>query len=192
MIGKPLILILAALVTLQVLTGCSRGVHGGDPALSLSNSNGTIRVLPADEHDVSTAISNAFGGQTQYGFGRYHNMSLSLARQAFDGSEWYATNGFALSPSEPIANVPLHGGSAKTVPYIAYFNITTKPVNQSNTMVTIRTIFPKVVDGEETGIHGGWARHERDVPPVKAEEENVLNAISNALVALRTPGKPSP
>jgi hypothetical protein len=189
MIGKPLILVLAWLVTLQVLTGCNRGVHGGDPALSLSNSNGATRVLPAGEHDVLTAISNAFASKTPHGFGPYRGMSFNSARQAFDGSEWYATNGFALSPSEPIANVPLRGGSAKTVPYIAYFNIATKRLDASNTTVTVRTISPAVIDGEETGVHGGWARHERDVPPVKAEEENVLNAISNALVGLRTPQK---
>jgi len=185
-------LLLASLLAAQAFTGCSRGVHGGDPALPLSNSNGTTRVLSADEREVSTAISNAFGRETQYGFGRYHNMSLSLARQAFQGSEWYATNGFALSPSEPIANVPLRGGSPKTVPYIAYFNVTTKPVNESNTAVIVRTIFPKVIDGQETGVHGGWANNERDVPPVKVEEENVVVAISNAVVALKRGEKSRP
>ena len=189
---RQLVLFFACLATGPFLSGCNRGVHGGDPDLRLSNLNGTSQILPAEEHEVSTAISNAFQGQNRDALGRYRKMSLSLARQEFESSEWYATNGFVLSPSEPIANVPLHGGSIKVVPYIAYFNITTRPVTPSNTMVTIRTFLPKVVDGEEPGIHGGWARHERDVLPIKAEEENVLNAVSNALVTLGTSENPKP
>jgi hypothetical protein len=42
----------------------------------------------------------------------------------------------------------------------------------------IKTISATIIDGQETGIHGGWANHEREVPGVIQEEENVLNAIS--------------
>ena len=189
---RQLIFVIAWLATLPFLSGCNRGVHGGNPDLPLSNSNGTTQILRANEHEVVIAISNALDGQNRNALGRYRKMSLSLARQEFDSSEWYATNGFVLSPSEPIANVPLHGGSTKVVPYIAYFNITTTPINTTNTMLTIRTFLPKVVDGEELGIHGGWARHERDVLPVKGEEESVLNVVSNSLVTLRTGEKPTP
>jgi hypothetical protein len=75
--------------------------------------------------------------------------------------------------------------------YIACFNITTRSLDGSNTTVTVRTEFAQVIDGKEVGVHGGWADHGRDVPPVKAEEENVLNAISNAVIMLYAPVEPN-
>ena len=172
------------ILQVSFVAGCSRGVHGGAPALPLSGTNGTTQVFFAPEVVVITGVSNAFdiGNSNPMG---YRGMHLyTAAEEAYLG----ATNGFVLFPLiGPIASVPLQGQTQVSVPYTACFNITTKALDSSNTTVTVRTIYAKVIDGEEVGVHGGWANHERDVPPVKDEEENVLNAISNALVRAHSP-----
>jgi len=180
------------MLIVEGLTGCTRGVNGGSPAMKLSDTNGTIRVFSAQEVEVSIAISNAFGTRDTNPMG-YRGMDLSMAGQSYIGSNWHVTSGFVLFPlMGPIANVPLHGHGQVSVPYIACFNITTKALGGSSTSVTVRTVFAKVIDGKEMSIHGGWANHERNVPPVKVEEENVLNAVSNALVATSMAKKGNP
>jgi hypothetical protein len=173
-----------AAASTAMLIGCNRGVHGGNPALPLSTTNGTMTVFPASESAVLNAISNAFAISNDKPTG-YRGMDLSNDPN-FAGTNFHVANGYILFPLlGPITNVPLTGIRPKSVPYTACFNITTKPLGNTNTAVTVRTVFSKVTDGEEASIHiVGWANHERDVLPVKAEEENVMDAISNALVAL--------
>jgi hypothetical protein len=187
-----LFLIGLALSSDVLLIGCSKSIHGGDPALPLSNTNGTTRIFPVPENVILVAISNAFATSDDNPDG-YRGMDLSPAAQfSYLVPNWHPTNGFVLFPLiGPITNVPLSGQPPASVPYKACFNIATTSMNGSNTSVTVRTIYAKVIDGKEVGVHGGWANHERDVPPVKAEEENVLNAVSNALVAPRVPEKPN-
>ena len=123
----------------------------------------------------------------------YRGMDLTPAAGSYIGSNWHVTNGFVLFPLlGPIASVPLRGRTQVSVPYTACFNITTSSVDSSHTRVSVRTVFAKVTDGKEIGVHGGWANHERDVPPVQVEEDNVLIAVSNALLAQRVPGNPNP
>jgi hypothetical protein len=173
------------IVLTSLFVGCSRGIHGGDVALPLSNSNGTARVFAASESTVLTAISNAFTNADDNPNG-YRGMCLTSSSESSYGTNWRASNAFVLFPLiAPITNVPLRGSPPVFVPYSACFNITLKAVDNSNTSVLIRTIFAKVIDGEETGVHGGWAHHSRDVSPVRMEEENVLNAISNTLNVLQ-------
>lgn len=192
MISKLLVVLGLGLVT-GVLVGCNRGVHGGDPALLLSGTNGTTEIFPASENTISVGISNAFATPYANPMG-YRGMKLySATEQSYLVPNWHPTNGFVLFPLiGPIANVPLRGRTQISVPYRACFNITTKAIDSTNTSVTVRTIFAKVIDGKEIGVHGGWANHERDVPPVKAEEENVLVAISNSVAALKGDGESHP
>jgi hypothetical protein len=149
--------------------------------LALSSSNGITQVFPSSEGSVVEAISNAFN------WVGYRGMHLSSAVEApayFRAQD--STNGFVLFPfNGPIATVPLRGHPPTVVPYKAIFNITMK-AEGARTSVSVRTVFPRVIDGEETGIHGGWAKHGRDVPPVQREEQNVLDAISNALAAVNS------
>jgi len=167
-----------------MLVGCSKGVHGGDPALPLSTTNGTTVVFPAQESVVLTAISKAFATSDDNPMG-YRGMMLSDA-SSYPGPNGLYSNGLALAPVDgSITNMPLAGGTPKSVPYTACFNITTKSLDNTKTAVTVRTFLSKVIDGKESPIQGGWVNHYRDVPPVKAEEENVLNAISNALAKSR-------
>lgn len=67
------------------------------------------------------------------------------------------------------------------MPYIACFHITTEPVEGLHARVMVQTVFARVIDGKELGIHGGWANHEREVPPVQREEKNILDAIARAI-----------
>jgi hypothetical protein len=79
----------------------------------------------------------------------------------------------------PITNVPLTSGA--TVPYWCAFYITIVPVDHNRSSVNVRSIKPSVADGQEPGVHGGWARHSRDVSPIRQEEENVISAIAGEL-----------
>jgi len=165
--------------------GCARGVHGGDPALPLSNTNGTAQTFPVSEKAALDVISNSLTAG-------YRGMLLSpAADEAYLVSNWHPTNGFVLFPlMGPIADIPLIGRPTKVVPYRPYFYIVTSAVDVSHTKVVVRTILANVIDGKEFGIHGGWANHERDVPPVQAEEDNLLEAISNAIVISYNPAIP--
>ena len=78
------------------------------------------------------------------------------------------------------------------VPYIGTFHIAIQSLATNRTVVSVRTIDARVIYGKEIGVHGGWANHEVDVPPVLSEETNVLMAVSNALVAGRGGGAGSP
>ena len=163
-------------------------MHGGAPALPLSGANGTSQLFSAPEPTVLTAVSNAFETGDAHPIG-YRGMHLYTASEE---SYLGVTNGFVLFPLlGPISSVPLQGRTQISVPYIASFNITTKSLDRSHTTATVRTIYAKVIDGSDIGIHGGWANHERNVPPVKDEEEDVLKAISNALARSQSPSSRS-
>ena len=166
---------LGALIACAVamLCGCSKGVHGGDPALPLSDTSGSAGKFHATESVVRAAISNAFAAPDDNPTG-YRGMDLRPAAESFIGPNWHVTNGFVLFPlTGAIAKVPLRGHPGSLVPYKACFNIATRADDASTTTVEVRTVFARVIDGEELGIHGGWANHERDVAPVRLEEENV-------------------
>ena len=190
MINRILLLTAFAITpSVAMLSGCTKGVHGGAPALPLSTTNGTTVVFSDSEKTVLTAISNVFAFNNTNMMG-YRGMMLSDA-SGEPGPTGQYTNGFVLTPVEgPVALIPLTGGRPKLVPYSAYFNIVTKSLDNTTTAVTVRTFSSEVMDGKESPIQGGWVNHYRDVPPVKAEEENILSAISNALVALRVQEKP--
>jgi hypothetical protein len=90
------------------------------------------------------------------------------------------TNRFELIPGlESLSMVPLDNG--KSLPYEASFYITIAPVSSNRTTVIVRTTSCSLLDGQEPGIHGGWANHYRTVEPIQQEEDNVLAAISKEL-----------
>jgi hypothetical protein len=68
-----------------------------------------------------------------------------------------------------------------SVPYYPFFHIFQMQLSAMRTKVTVRTVWATVVDGQEIGVHGGWANHNRDVPPVRSEETNVLSKIAAQL-----------
>lgn len=171
--------LLVACAAVAFVAGCVYGATGGKPALPLSDEHGTERVLPASEAETIAAITNALGNQ------RYRRMGLyEAAKFTWEdiAPNWHPTNGFQLQPLQgPITNVPLDRAQTKWVPYVAFFYISTAPVNTNQTKVTVRTVLSKVIDGKEPGIHGPWAYHYRKVPPVRSEEESVLAAIADEL-----------
>ncbi len=159
------------------LLGCTRGAVGGNPTLAAAGSNGTSRVFEGTEAEIGAAITNAFEGPG------YHDMLFvpidpTVPFTVPPGK--VVTNGFELLHGLQVAStVPLDNG--KSLPYDADFYITVGPGSSNRTTVTVRTIHATVRDGEEPGIHGGWAIHQRAVTPVQREEDNVLTAISDQL-----------
>jgi hypothetical protein len=172
-----------SVTTVGIVTGCVRGVHGGDPALPLSTTNGISVIILASEAKVLAGISNAFVVSAERGQ-PYRDMSLFPADVDPHFSKASPTNGFVLVPFGPTSHIPLSGWSQKVVPYFARMYINVRPIDAASSVITVRTLHAKVIDGEELGIHGGWAHHDREVRPVRIEEENVMLTISNAVVAM--------
>ena len=156
-------LVILGLLMCVGITACTREVRGGDPAVPLSSSNGINQVFPVPEATMLTAITNRF----ERG---YRGMILYPAlSESYLVPNWHPTNGYVLFPIlGPIASVPLQGTKQVFVPYVAYFYIATFPVDSNRTKVQVRTVLAKVIDGKEVGVHGGWANHDRVVPPVLA------------------------
>lgn len=165
-------------VLLGCVAGCATGAVGGKPQGPLSNHERTSRIFTTPAGQIDMAISNAFADF------QYRGMVLERASENLDIlPDSRSVDGFVLRTiHEPIAKVSLDRGGTTWVPYIAYFNIATTPISDSQTKVTIYTFFSEVIDGQETfNFHGGTANHYRTVPPVRQEEESVLSAISNQL-----------
>jgi hypothetical protein len=155
----------------------SVGALAGWPSLPLSDKVGSKLTFHADEARIDAAITNAFDGL------RYNQMMLSDAVGGDWLAEgWHPTNGFLLQPTlEPIACIPTRGVlGRRQLPYLAWFHITTSPIGQSQTLVTVRTVLAKVVDGVALG-HAGTTRGTVKVDPVSREEERVLSAISKQI-----------
>ncbi len=173
---------LRTVITLSVAligltTGCGpRNVAGGDPILPLADAKGSARIFEATEAQTTSAITNAFGDN------RYRGMALNPASgYTFPVKDWNPTNGHVLRPLmvSTITNVLLSSGLS--APYSPFFHIRITPENTNQTKVIVRTVSAEVIDGQEMGVHGGWASHTRKVTPVRQEEENVLNAIAEEL-----------
>ena len=158
----------SSLLLVGGLLGCTRGVVGGNPTLAAAGST---------ETEVGAAITNAFDGLG------YHDMLLVPIDPTIPFTvppSKVVTNGFELLHGLQVAStVPLENG--KSLPYDADFYITVGPGPSNRTTVTVRTIHATLRDGQEQGIHGGWAIHQRAVTPVQREEDNVLTAISDQL-----------
>ena len=157
---------------LGFLLGCTKGVVGGNPTLPLSDTNGTSQVFEASDSEVTRAISNAFQEDLRYGF----SDAVGYSRP---DKGWHPTNGFVLTADRATTSIPLNTGVS--VPYYPYFHIFLTQLNAMRTKVTVRTVSATVLDGQEVGVHGGWANHHREVPPVRSEETNVLSAIAAQL-----------
>ena len=83
----------------------------------------------------------------------------------------------------PITNVPLSDRKHTMVPYYATFYLVIERIDDTHTKLIVRTISARVQDGRQYSIHAGgnWAHNERIVQPIKAEEENIILAVSNAI-----------
>jgi hypothetical protein len=147
--------------------------------LPIADQNGTERVFPANQDEIVDAITNAFADS------RYRQMILEPASDVPGLVPGFKEKtGFVLesmSATGSITNIPLTSPGTTPVPYVAYFYIRTTQLGTNKSGVTVRTIRSEVIDGQEPGVHGGWANHYRKVPPVRQEEENVLAMITSAL-----------
>jgi hypothetical protein len=137
---------------------------------------GTQQVFDVTQAQAVTAISNAFA--------QWHYKRMDLESAKYDGSVpgWHGTNGWILFPLDGPITVTPWRNSKELVPYIPTFHITVQALGTNRTIIAVRTIDARVIHGKEIGVHGGWAHHEVNVPPVLSEETNVLMAISNVLL----------
>ena len=155
----------------------SAGLLAGWPALPLAGKSGSERVFAVGEGQAVAAITNAFHGL------QYHQMMLTEAvGEDFLAEGWHPTNGFLLLPTlEPTAGIPTKGLlGRRQLPYLAWFHITTAPIGQSQTTVSVRTVLAEVVDGVGLG-HAGTTGGTVKVSPVRREEERVLAVISDQI-----------
>ena len=98
-IGRSFAVIAGWMLVAGIFAGCTRGVHGGNPAVSLSNSNGTAGLFTASESTVLVAISNAFTTGNASNPAGYRGMMLCpAAEQSYLVPNWHPTNGFVLFP----------------------------------------------------------------------------------------------
>lgn len=168
---------------LCLIAGVSVGVawvggrFGGTPVLPLANPNGTSCTFAADPAEVVSAVSNAFN------FFKYHDMMLTdPAGGNWRSSNRQDTNVFLLVPTTSVL------GTVKTksllgrrvLPYVATFRITLASKGTNGTVVNVKTITSRVLDGLAFG-HGGIVANTVDVAPVKIEEENIVRAIEGQL-----------
>jgi hypothetical protein len=160
----------------------TRNVEGGDPAVPLSDANGTRRVFHATALQLGEAITNAFSGA------RYPGLMLFTANQFnLFSPKTKITNGLILT-SRSSLNLGVHGAfttvllsSGKEVPYKADLQILWGSADRGQTTVTVRTLSAEVIDGQQADSAGHWSEHYRNVPPVRCAEENVLTAIAKQL-----------
>jgi hypothetical protein len=149
------------------------GGLAGRPVLPVSDPGGSGRVFATSETQALRAISNAFR------LFRYHDMMLTEAVGSDSIAEnWHPTNGFVLLPTlSVLATVPTRGVlGTRQLEYLATFHITTAPVGTNRTMINVRSVSGKVLDGIAFG-NGGTVANAVKVRPIRREEENVLAAI---------------
>lgn len=166
-----------------ILTGCGilwiAGGLAGRPVLPAASPNGVKKIFNASEVQVVRATTNAFR------LFKYHEMMLTGARGSdYLARGWYFMNGFALIPTlSTLANVPTRGLLGRRhLPYVAAFHIVIIPQSTNVTMVRVRTVSSKLLDGI-TLTHSGTGRRSVDVPPIESEEQNVILAIVAELEA---------
>lgn len=142
----------------------------------LANKNGTERTFAADQGKTTSAVKAAFDEL------RHHSMMIEPVDASQSTADWHVTNGFLLIPTtEPVSFVSLKKGGETDVPYFGTFHIAINSMGTNLTKVTVTTIRAKVIIGKTVNVHGGWANRYREIPPVRREEENVLNAIASKL-----------
>lgn len=141
---------------------------------------GTSFVLTASQSSVLGAMKQAFADR------RYRGMDLDEAASlAGLVPDWHPTNGFLLHNW----GLPLKGGSGYggTEPYIAYFHIVLVPLDDRKTLITVKTVYSKVLAGKRPSLHNlGYANRYRKVSPRPEEEWQVIVAVA-AEMGLKVP-----
>lgn len=154
--------------------GCTRGVVGGNPTGRLSDWNGTSQVFQGDALHMSVAITNAFDSYRYREMALIHTGGLDYEMHGRKYQGGYSLS--CMSVTGTYTNISLDNG--RTAPYLAHFYIEAHPVDTNRTKVIVYTIYSQVLDGQEVGVHGGWANHYRDIAPLRQEEENILAQIA--------------
>ena len=122
---------------------------------------GAQQVFDVSQRAAANSISNAFAS--------YKGMALFSAETDGFIPGWHKTNGWILFPLNGPMAVARWKNTDTMVPYIGTFHIAIQSLATNRTVVSVRTIDARVIYGTEIGVHGGWANHEVDVPPVLSE-----------------------
>ena len=72
-------------LSLFLVAGCKKNVVGGQPAMALSNTNGTSCVYMVTEQVLMTAITNVFEPEGEFGPSPYRGMALEPPDPSFLG-----------------------------------------------------------------------------------------------------------
>ena len=148
-------------------------------------STGTAQCYPATLEQTITAITNAFES------GRYHGALFVANHEQFDiaRKRWSgipATNQWELITDSLGGGKILVPWNKQMLQYSAHFLIHAEQLATNQCKVTVTTISASVPLGREIGMHGGWAVHMKNIPPVMAEETNVLSRIDRQLRSIQS------
>jgi hypothetical protein len=147
---------------------------------------GTAQCYAATLEQTIVAITNAFES------GRYHGMLFCPSAEQFDIAKKRWTRKPATNQWELISDGLAWGinifvpWNKQMLPYHAQFLIHTEQLATNQCKVTVTTILASIPHGKELGMHLQWALHYKDIPPVLAEETNVLSRIEMQLQSIQT------
>jgi hypothetical protein len=149
----------------------------GRPVLAVSNENGTSRIFRVSEESLKLAITNAFDLFKYPGV-----LFTSPIGEDWMAPNWHPTNGYLLqNTGDPLAKVPMEGlFGRRNLRYRADFHVTIVRQTNNETVVNVRTVYARVLDGISL-THSGFGPGFIQVPPIRREEENVLSAIQKEL-----------
>ena len=146
---------------------------------------GTTNWYAATLEQTIAAITNAFE------HGHYHGMLFCPNAEQFDIAKkrWIrkpATNQWELITDGLAMGVNiLVPWNKQRLPYNAQFLIHAEQVATNQCEVKVTTIRASIPHGKELGMHLTWVNHYKDIPPVLAEEANILARIEMQLQSIQ-------
>lgn len=155
-----------------------------DSRAASKQPTGTARCYAATLEQTIVAITNAFES------GRYHGALFVASLEQFDIAKkrWTripATNQWELITDNLGGGKILVPWNKQMLQYSAQFLIHAEQLTINQCKVIVTTIEASVPHGREIGIHGGWAVHMKNIPPVLEEETNVLSRIDAQLRSIQ-------
>ena len=152
----------------------------GKPATMLSDERGTERSFAVNESEMNRAVTNAFD------LLRHNRMMLIPATDVRSLTpSRQPTNGYFLIPTgDPTARVRTTGVlGERQLPYEAFFYVGVSAVGTNKSKAVVTTVLARVFDGI-TLNHNGTGRRPVKFPPIKQEEEKILEEISKSIKEL--------
>jgi hypothetical protein len=170
---------------LSLLALCGAFVSDATPLAGNEGREGTARFYAVTLNQARAAITNAFSDD------RYHELLIAPTFTEWDPrtrrwSKRPTTNQWAVFTADsPLTTITW---GKKSVPYYADFDIAVNSISTNQCRIVVRTTSAWIPGGLEIGIHSGWARGAKNIPPILQEETNVLSQIEMEMRLLQSGG----